>query len=89
MNTVVIADEALPLVKEGALIKRKALERNLNRYEEEMRSFERRFGMTSIEFEKKFETGDLGDNADWFRWSFLIEAHRKTREKLSLLETSK
>lgn len=87
MHSVVIAEEALPLVKEGALIKRRALERNLKRYEEEMRAFEQKYGMTSTKFEKKFESGDLGDEADWFRWSFLTKAHRKTRENLTLLES--
>jgi hypothetical protein len=41
--------------------------------------------MTSEEFAAKFDSGQLGDSAEWFEWEFVRDAHHETKRQLGLL----
>jgi len=87
MDTITLQREAIPILKSSLEMKRKALEFNLSRYKERLTAFERRYGMSSEEFAAKFNAGELGDNADWFEWQYVLDAYHETLRQLQLLET--
>ncbi|CAN2040688.1 conserved hypothetical protein [Candidatus Magnetomoraceae bacterium gMMP-15] len=57
----------------------------LARYDNDLKQFETRYQMTSLEFYEKFENGLLGDEMDFFEWSGLIELKNDLLEKLNKL----
>ena len=59
----------------------------LKRYENDLRAFEKRYGMDSQVFYQKFESGELGDKMDFFEWFGLYEMHRKLSDKIKRLES--
>jgi hypothetical protein len=87
MDTITLQWEVVPIVKSSLEMKRKALEFNLGRYKERLTAFEDRYEMASEDFATKFNAGELGDDADWFEWEYLLDAYHKTLGQLQLLET--
>jgi hypothetical protein len=54
----------------------------------ELKKFETNYKMSSLQFYKKFETGELRDDEDFFEWSSLYEnvlLYKKRIEELSPL----
>jgi hypothetical protein len=58
----------------------------LERYERDLREFERRYGMESATFYRRFEAGELGDAMDFFEWAGLYELCQDIMEKIRRLE---
>ncbi len=87
MDTITLQWQVVPIVKSSLEMKRKALEFNLSRYKERLTAFERRYAITSEDFAVKFNTGELGDDADWFEWQYLLDVYHKTLRQLQLLGT--
>ena len=87
MDTITLQWEVLPIVKSSLEMKRKALEFSLGRYRERLTAFESQYEMESDEFAVKFNAGDLGDDADWFEWQYLLDVYHKTLRQLQLLGT--
>jgi hypothetical protein len=83
--TVVMQSEAVPVVRSSLDMKRKALEFNLRRYQARLAAFEKEYHMTSELFAAKFSAGELGDNAEWFEWEFVLDAYQETTRQLGLL----
>ncbi|HEX9708791.1 MAG TPA: hypothetical protein VGB42_02305 [Candidatus Thermoplasmatota archaeon] len=54
--------------------------------EQRLAEFERRHGFSSADFERRFESGELGDDREWFDWLAEVEAARALRAKLAALE---
>ena len=87
MSPLTLREEVIPLVKSSLGLKRRALEFNLQRYQDRLAQFEQRHGMRSQEFAAKFDAGELGDMAHWFEWQYVLEAHHGTQRQLDLLES--
>jgi len=87
MTTLTLQSQTLPLVKSGLELKRHALEFGLRRYGDRLDAFEQRYGFDSAAFARKFNAGELGDEADWFEWQFLWESYQETQRQLDLLKT--
>lgn len=53
-------------------------------YRRVLAEYEERHGMSTSEFIRKFESGEMGDNAEWFDWdgfaALAAEAARKLAE---------
>jgi len=49
---------------------------------ERLTAFERQYEMASVDFAVKSNTGELGDEADWFEWQYLLDAHREKLRQL-------
>jgi len=60
----------------------------LERYERDLREFERRYGMESETFYRRFEAGELGDAMDFFEWAGLYELRQDLLEKIRRLESA-
>ena len=58
----------------------------LKRYEQDLREFEKRYGMESATFYRRFEAGELGDAMDFFEWAGLYELYQDIVEKIRRLE---
>lgn len=86
VSTLTIQEEAIPLVRSGLAMKKAALELNLRRYGERLKSFEQQYGMDSQIFAARFGEGKLGDEADWFEWEYILDAYRETLRQLEILE---
>lgn len=87
MSPLTLREEVIPLVRSSLGLKRRALEFNLRKYQGRLAQFEQRYGMDSREFAAKFDAGELGDEADWFEWQYVLEAHQGTQRQLELLES--
>jgi hypothetical protein len=57
----------------------------LQRYSSELAEFEKRYGMDSVEFYRRFEAGELGDAADLFEWAGLYELTQGLAKKVGCL----
>ncbi len=86
MDTITLQWQVVPIVKSSLEMKRKALEFNLGRYKERLTTFERRYGMASEGFATKFNAGELGDDADWFEWQYVLDACHETLRQLQPTE---
>ncbi|WP_017720295.1 hypothetical protein [Kamptonema formosum] len=58
----------------------------LERYEGDLREFERRYSLDSAEFYRRFGAGELGDGIDFFEWAGLCELRQDILEKIRQLE---
>ena len=87
MSPLTLREEVIPLVRSSLGLKRRALEFNLRKYQDRLAQFEQRHGMSSQEFAVKFDTGELGDEAHWFEWQYVLEAQQGTQRQLELLES--
>lgn len=62
-------------------LKRAILNLRLN-----LREFEEKYGMTSEEFYREFQSGHLGDAEDFIIWAGLYEMYEENRSKLEELQ---
>ncbi len=60
----------------------------LARYDRDLAQFEQQYGMSSSEFYRRFESGDLGDAMDFFEWSGLWELRQRLAGQINQLERS-
>lgn len=85
-TTMVLQQDAVPIVRSGLQMKRKSLELNLRQYQQQLTMFERQYQMTSEQFGCRFNAGELGDDVAWFEWEFVLDAYRETARQLGVLE---
>ena len=53
--------------------------------EAELAEFERRYGLASDEFFRRWQAGEAGDSVDYTEWAALAQRRVRLREQLSLL----
>ncbi len=63
-------------------------QQRLQRYNRDIRAFEAKYEMESDSFYHRFESGELGDAADFFEWSGLIELRQELRDRISQTENA-
>jgi hypothetical protein len=85
--TITMQQEALSVVRSGIEMKRGALKVNAQQYRARLDAFEKRHDMDSDQFAIRFNLGELGDEADWFEWEYVLDAYRETTRQLELLKT--
>jgi hypothetical protein len=59
---------------------------NIEQLQLEFKSFEAIYKMSSEDFYNKFESGKLGDDADFFEWAGLYENHLLYTDRIKSLE---
>ena len=87
--TLTMQPEAVPVVRSSLDMKRKSLEHNLRQYQARLAAFEKQHQMTSEQFATRFNAGELGDNAEWFEWEFVLDSSLETARQLGLLASVK
>ena len=60
-------------------------QRQLERYEQDLGGFEKRYSMDSGMFYERFEAGELGDAMDFFEWAGLCKLRQDILEKIRRL----
>jgi hypothetical protein len=73
--TLTIRQEAVPIVKSSL------------QYRARLAGFEHQHQMTSEQFAARFGAGELGDDAAWFEWEFVLDAARETEQQLELVKS--
>lgn len=59
--------------------------RESTQIEQRLRAFEAQYHLSSDEFYRRFQAGDLGDSADMFEWSAFYQMWLSVREQLAAL----
>lgn len=85
--TLIIRQDALPVIKSSLQARRKALEFSLRQYRARLTDFERQHPMASEQFAARFGAGELGDDAAWFEWEFVLDATREMERQLELVKS--
>ena len=86
MKTITIADEVAPLLKQGLNLEKGILGFSYNRYRQQVEEFEKQYGMSTEEFARRFNSGILGDDAEWFDWLLAYKALRHVEEQLNVIK---
>lgn len=57
----------------------------LEKFREKLEEFEDKYDMTSKEFIEKFESGEIGDDQDFFEWYAVYQSKQHWKEKTDKL----
>ncbi|MBI5374422.1 MAG: hypothetical protein HZA77_03240 [Candidatus Schekmanbacteria bacterium] len=83
MGKLALKKESLDLVKAGLEIEKNILKLSVQKYQSQLRAFEKKHKLSSEEFIKKFKEGKLGDDEEWFDWLFAYKAVNHSKQKIS------
>jgi hypothetical protein len=61
---------------------------NINQIGQDLNEFERKYRMSSEKFFHKFESGNMGDDADFFEWASLYENVILYSQRIKSLESA-
>jgi hypothetical protein len=67
-------------------LERTQAQRELAELQFRLEAYEHQYKMTSQEFIKRFERGELGDNAEFVEWSVFYDMWKTVHERLKVLE---
>jgi hypothetical protein len=87
MRTLEIQNEAIPILKSSLSFEKKLLEYNYKKFSRQLKSFEKKFDMTTNQFIKAFNDGSLGDDENWFDWLFASKSQSHIKNKLDIINT--
>lgn len=65
------------------------VEHGIKKTRVKLKAFEKQFGMTSAEFERRFKPGDLEETLDFIEWMGEIKTLRLLEEKRNTLKEAK
>ena len=71
-----------PLIEAAIQSELRILELGLERTQQRLRGFEEQYNLTSDDFERRFEAGEIEESLDFIEWSGEIKTHH-------LLETQR
>jgi len=77
-ETKMILDEAFHKERDFAYTRFK-------RFHKECQTFEQEYGIDSDQFLQQFESGELGDDVQWFDWYAAIRGKKNWEKKYSIL----
>jgi predicted nuclease with TOPRIM domain len=83
MTMINLQEKDIPVIQSSLDFKKKALEFNIKRYRQRLDELEKRFGMTSKEFIKQFQSGILGDEPHWFEWEYIYEVYEESMKQFN------
>ncbi|MEN4017430.1 MAG: hypothetical protein PQ975_01640 [Methanobacterium sp.] len=83
---VSLAKEEVSIVKESLQRELILSKSKVNLLKEEIKGFEKKYGMSSEEFMEKFEQGELGDDQNYFEWWGLLRGIKKIEEKIGKIK---
>jgi hypothetical protein len=70
----VTGEEAREALRVSVERERQIASARLAAYQARASAFERKHGMTTAEFRVRFDSGDMGDDAEWFDWYAVARA---------------
>ena len=78
-----------PLLEAAIRSQLRALDHGIQRNRERLAEFEQRFQMTSVEFERSFESGQIEETLDYIEWSGEIKTLHLLEDQLRALQSAK
>lgn len=78
-----------PLLEGAIQAELKLLQHGINRTREHLAVFEKQFGMTSEEFERRFDGKDLQETLDFLDWWMELEALHLLEDKYRALQEAR
>jgi hypothetical protein len=78
-----------PLLEAAIRSQLRTLEHGIQRTRERLAEFEKRFQMSSVEFERGFESGQIEESLDYIEWSGEIKTLRLLEDQLHALQSAK
>jgi len=88
-QTIVSTDSSValkPLLESAIRSELRMLELSLRRTHQRLRSFERRYGLNSKEFEHRFASGELQESLDFIEWAGEIKTYHLLRTQQQALQ---
>lgn len=81
-----MSEGSLDVVRESVSRELGFVERKLERFRERLEDFEDEYGMDSEEFLEEFESGNLGDDQDFFEWKAVYQSVQRLEDRKERLE---
>jgi hypothetical protein len=78
----VFLDNALRKIIERQIARDEA---DLKRVNEDLAEFEGQYGLSSVEFWRRFQAGQMADTADFMEWNILYKMRQRITARLSIL----
>jgi hypothetical protein len=75
-----------PLLESAIQSELHMLELGLARIVERLQAFEKQYGLTSDEFERRFEAGEIGESLDHIEWAGEIKTYRRLEGQRQALQ---
>jgi len=75
-----------PLLESAVRSELRMLELSLQRTSQRLRDFEARYGLTSDEFERRFNTGELEESLDFIEWAGEMKTFRLLEARQQALQ---
>lgn len=85
MTTLTLSEQAADVVKAAVVSQRRLLETGRREYRQRLKALERRHGMTTKQFVRRFQAGKLHDDSVWFDWLFVHRADTELAMRLAIL----
>ena len=82
MVVLSLDDQAMDIVKQSLEHELVLLQSKQSYLKEEIRRLEEKYDMASKEFIEKFDSGEIGDDQDYFEWWGLLHGLDATDKKL-------
>lgn len=89
IKKISIEKEAILLIKFGLNLEGEILKFGLNEYKRELKYLEKKNKLSTKEFLKRFNSGELGDDEEWFDWLFAHKAYQHLKGKIQVYESIK
>ncbi|MFZ5909440.1 MAG: hypothetical protein ACOYYU_05445 [Chloroflexota bacterium] len=77
-----------PLIKSAIRIQLEDVEHGIQLTRERLAGFEKKFGMSTAEFERRFHLGDLEEMLEFIEWEGEIETLQLLEEKKSIIQSA-
>ena len=61
------------------------LEKEKERYKKETDIFEEKYSLKSSDFAKKFDSGEMGDDLDFFEWYAFMDSYNRVEKRQKVL----
>ncbi|HNT53792.1 MAG TPA: hypothetical protein PKG95_03715 [Anaerolineaceae bacterium] len=78
-----------PLLEAAIRSQLRAIEHGIQRTRERLAEFEQRFRMTSADFERDFESGQIEESLDFIEWSGEVKTLRLLENQLHALQSAR
>lgn len=78
-----------PLLEAAIRSQLKALGHGIQRTQARLAEFEQRFGLSSADFERDFEAGEIEETLDYIEWAGEIKTLRLLEEQVRALQSAK
>ncbi len=85
LKTKYAMDDTKPIVVEALENQVYFVHSRLLKFDQECKEFEKKYKMNSVSFLRKFESGELGDDAQWFDWYASCRGRRLWNKKYKVL----